>query len=582
MADQPEYVVASDSDTATGEDWDVSSSSVNVAFGIDVGSSFCSVAIWKDSGVEVLANPRGMKRMPSHVLFKGGIPCSGVSTAISDTQLYSGSAIYLAKCLLGRADTDQVVQTCKNSPFLVETLDIGARPFLAALIDGVWRSTSPEEVLAIVLAELRAMAEAQLGHTVRSAVLTMPASFSRFQKTRLERACAMAGLHVLRLMPEPTAVALLYAQEQQKALQGSMGSGIEKNVLIFNAGAGFCDVALAATAGGVSQIRAVAGDSVGGDSMIQNLVKYVVNDYRSSAEENAGISFATLSTQLRPAASKAMHALSTSQSTVLECEIGSKRISKTITREEFEHVNADVFRRCEALAVQCVSEAQIHVDSLDDVILVGGCSHVPAIRSVILKVCAGKQFYEGINPTEAAVQGAAMEGAIASGLTDTTGRLDLLTIQALPHSLGLKVSGREFLPILQKNGAVPARRDVLLTTSHSNQTEALIIVYEGEAKQASDNQLLGFFKVTGIPLAQKGVPVINVCMDVDASDVLRVIVGVCLPGVEKPVVPLVEVRMPTIEDGHVWCADALQIKYGSSLELDVLPLPKPSSSPHAQ
>eukprot|EP00250_Pteridium_aquilinum_P010871 c19686_g1_i1 orf=120-1862(+) len=573
MAEQSGYIVASDGEPAAGEDSEESASSVHVAVGIDLGSSSCSVAVWRDSRVEVLENPLGLKRMASHVLFKGDVPCSGVSAAISDADLCSGSAICLAKCLVGRVDTDQVVQSFRNSSFLVETLDIGARPFLAALVNGVWRSTTPEEVLAIVLVELRAMVEAQLGHTVRSAVLTMPASFSRFQQTRLERACAMAGLHVLRLMPEPTAVALLYAQEQQQALQGNMGSGVEKNVLVFNAGAGFCDVAIAATAGGVSQIKAVAGDSIGGDAMVQNLVKYVLNGYDTSVEEKLGFPPSKLSAQLRPVAEKAMHALSASQSTVLECDIGGQRISKIITREEFERVNADVLLRCEALAIQCLHQAQMNVDNLDDVILVGGCSNVPAIRSLILKACGGKQAYKGIDPLEAAVQGAAMEGAIASGLTDTSGRLDLLTIQAMPHSLGLKVSGNEFLPVLQKNGAIPARRDVVVTTSHDNQTEALIIVYEGESKQASKNHLLGFFKITGIPPVKKCLPLINVCMDVDASDVLRVVAGVCMPGVEKPIVPLVEVRMPTIDDGHGWCADAIQSKYGSLLELDVLPLP---------
>lgn len=577
MAEQSGYTVASDGENNPGEESQSSLSSLQTAVGIDLGSSFCSVAVWRDSNVEVLSNPRGMRRMPSHVLFKGDIPCSGVSAPISDAELFSGSAIYLAKCLLGRADTDQVVQACKNCPFLVQTLDIGARPFLAALVDGVWRSTTPEEVLAIVLVELRAMAEAQLGHTVRSAVLTMPASFSRFQQTRLERACAMAGIHVLRLMPEPTAVALLYAQDQQKALHDNMGSGIEKNVLIFNAGAGFCDVAIAATAGGVSQIRSVAGDSIGGDAMVQNLVKYVLGEYASSTEGKSGLPFSKSSAQLKPLAEKVMHTLSTAANAVLECDIGGRRISKSVTRELFEHVNADILKRCEALVMQCLERAQMNVNNLDDVILVGGCSNVPAIRSLVLKACGGKQAYKGINPLEAAVQGAAMEGAIATGLTDSSGKLDLLTIQAMPHSLGFRVSGDEFLPVLQKNGAIPARRDVVVTTSHDDQTEALIIVYEGESKRASENQLLGFFKLTGIPPAKKGTALISVCMDVDASDVLRVVVGVCMPGIEKPVGPLVEVRMPTIDDGHGWCADAIQSKYGSTLELDVLPLPKHSA-----
>ncbi|KAH7315110.1 hypothetical protein KP509_21G034800 [Ceratopteris richardii] len=516
-----------------------------------------------------------MTRMQSYVLFKGDIPSSGVSASIMDAELNSGSAIYLAKCLLGRVDTDPVVELYKSSPFLIQTLGIGARPFIGALVDGVWRSTTPEEVLAIVLVQLRAMAEAQLGYAVRTAVLTMPSSFSRFQQTRLERACAMAGLNVLRLMPEPTAVALLYAQEQQQSFNDNMGSGIEKNVLIFNAGAAFCDVAIAATAGGVSQIRALAGDSVGGYAMVQNLVNYVLKEYEPTLDEQI---LSRISVQLRPVAEGIMHALSTSANAVLECEIDGRKMSKNITRDEFEHVNADILKRYESLVLQCLQKAQMNVDNLDDVILVGGCSNIPAVRSLVLKACGGKQAYKGIDPLLAAVKGAAMEGAIASGITDPSGKLDLLTIQAMPHSLGFRISGDEFLPVLQKNGAIPARRDVLVTTSHDNQSEALIVVYEGESKKASENHLLGFFKVTGIPHAKKGIPLINICMDVDASDVLRVVVGVCMPDIEKPVVPLMEVRMPTIDDGHGWCAEAIQSKYGSLLDLNFLPPPKHSGT----
>lgn len=184
--------------------------------------------------------------MPSYVLFMGDSPSSGISaeTSSDEQELFSGNAIVNMKRLTGRMDTDHVVHKSKKLPFIVQTLDIGVRPFIAALTNEVWRSTTPEEVLAILLVELRAMAEVQLGRVVRTVVLTIPVSFSRFQQTRVKRACAMAGLHVLRLMPEPTAVALLYAQQQQIASQANMGSGTEKLALIFNMGAGYCDVAV--------------------------------------------------------------------------------------------------------------------------------------------------------------------------------------------------------------------------------------------------------------------------------------------------------------------------------------------------
>lgn len=276
---EPIYTVASDSET-TGEEKQ-QHPFPDVAVGIDLGTSKCSVAIWNGSRVELLRNTRSQKLMRSYVMFKDEAPSGGISEELphSEQEIYSGSAVFNMKRLIGRVDTDPVVHASKTLPFLVQTLDIGVRPFVAALVNNLWRSTTPEEVLAIFLVELKAMAEIQLKRPVRIAVLTIPVSFSRFQQTRVERACAMAGLHVLRLMPEPTSVALLYAQKQQKQVYESMGSGIEKVALIFNMGAGYCDVAITATAGGVSQMKAQVGAAVGGEDMLQNLLRHLVPDF---------------------------------------------------------------------------------------------------------------------------------------------------------------------------------------------------------------------------------------------------------------------------------------------------------------
>ncbi|MBA0651619.1 hypothetical protein Goklo_018928, partial [Gossypium klotzschianum] len=231
---EPAYTVASDSET-TGEEKS-SSAFPEIAIGIDIGTSQCSVAVWNGSQVELLKNTRNQKLMRSYVTFKDDIPSGG-------------------------------------------TLDIGVRPFIAALVNNVWRSTTPEEVLAIFLVELRVMAESQLKRPIRNVVLSIPVSFSRFQLTRIERACAMAGLHVLRLMPEPTAVALLYAQQQQQMIHDNMGSGSEKIALIFNMGAGYCDAAVTATAGGVSQIKALAGIATGGEDFLQNMMRHLLPNF---------------------------------------------------------------------------------------------------------------------------------------------------------------------------------------------------------------------------------------------------------------------------------------------------------------
>lgn len=560
------YTVASDSE-AVSEDVEGGTPFVETAIGIDLGTCECRVAVWRDSKVELLQNPGGQRTMPSYVLFQGDTPATGVSSTVpyrEPLELLSGSAIFNVKRLIGRMDTDPVVQNSKNLPFMIETLEIGVRPFIAALSSGVWRSTTPEEVLAILLVELRAMAEVQLGRAVRSVVLTMPVSFSRFQQTRIERACAMAGLHVLRMMPEPTAPLLLYAQQQQMASQGIVGSASEKLVVIFNMGAGYCDVAVAATAGGVSQIKALAGAAIGGEDILQNVMMYVTPEICPLSRSPRGEEAKAVG-MLRIAAQNAIHTLSSHDSATIEIDISGMKISKTLLRNDFERINCEVFQKCEDIIAQCLFDSQIDVENIADVILVGGGSHIPMIRSIVLRLCQGKSVYEGLKPLEATVCGAALEGAIASGVSDPN--LELLTIQATPLSLGVRADGTEVIPIVHRNATIPARKDAFFTTSYDNQSEALIVVYEGEGRKVGDNHLMGFFKLSGIPPAPRGVPLINVCMDVDAANVLRVFAGVTMPESQTPVIPYVEVRMPNVDDGHGWCIEALLKKYGTSLDI---------------
>ncbi|KAB5544997.1 hypothetical protein DKX38_013109 [Salix brachista] len=563
---EPQYTVTSDSETI-GEEKS-SSAFPETAIGIDFGTSQCSVAVWNGSQVELLKNTRDQKLMRSYVTFKDDVPSGGVSNQLShEYEMLSGAAIFNMKRLIGRVDTDPVVHASKRLPFLVQTLDIGVRPFIAALVNNAWRSTTPEEVLAIFMVELRAMAEVQLKRAIRNVVLTIPVSFSRFQLTRIERACAMAGLHVLRLMPEPTAVALLYAQQQQQTVDENMGNGSEKNALIFNMGAGYCDVAVTSTAGGVSQIKAVAGAAIGGEDILQNMMQHLLPNSENLFLSH-GINEIKSLGLLRVATEDAIHRLSSQTSVQVDVDLrnGSK-ICKVVTREEFEEVNLKVFEKCESLLTQCLRGSKVDIEDLSDVIVVGGCSYIPNIRNVVKGVCRKEELYQAINPLEAAVCGAALEGAVASGISDPFGSLDLLTIQATPLGVGIRADGNTFVPIIPRNTTMPARKELIFTTTHDNQTEALILVYEGEGIKVEENHLLGYFKIVGIPALPKGIPEINVCMDIDASNALRVFAGVVMPGTDQPMAPFMEVRMPTVDDGHGWCAAALNRTYGSTLDL---------------
>ncbi|KAI3508989.1 hypothetical protein L1887_24012 [Cichorium endivia] len=569
MSQEQVYTVVSDSDT-TGEERS-SAPFLEIAIGIDIGTSQCSLAVWNGSQVELIRNTRNQKLMKSYVTFRDESPVGGVSNQLShEYEMLSGASVFNMKRLIGRIDTDPVVsQACKTLPFLIQTLGIGVRPFIAALVNNMWRSTTPEEVLAIYLVELKALAEVRLKRPVRNVVLTVPAAFSRFQLTRISRSCAMAGLHVLRLMPEPAAVALLYAQQQQQQ-QSLHDSGSERVALIFNMGAGYSDVAIIATAGGVSQMKGLAGITVGGEDLLQNLMHHLLPDM-DTLFASRGVHEIKSMGVLRVATQDAIHKLSSQPRVQIDVDLGNgMKICKTVDLREFEEVNKDVFEKCASLITRCLHDSKVKVEHIDDVILVGGCTNIPKVKTIVMGICKKTEVYSTINPLEAAVRGAALEGALAAGVNDPLGSLDLLTIQVSAHSIGIRAERDKFVPVLARNTTMPARREVVFTTAHDNQTEALIIVYEGDEEVVEKNHLLGYFKVVGIPLAPRGVPEINVCMDIDASNMLRVMAGVVMPGGHNPVVPPVEVRMPTADDGHGLSADVLNRSFGSTLDLVTL------------
>lgn len=214
---------------------------------------------------------------------------------------------------------------------------------------------------------------------------------------------------------------------------------------------------------------------------------------------------------LRVATQNMIHKLSSQANVQIDVDLrNGVNICKSVDREEFEEVNRGVFKRCESLIKQCLCDAKVVAEDVNDVILVGGCSNIPKVRDIVKRVCKKSEFYSGINPFEAAVHGAALEGAVASGISDPLGSLDLLTIQVTPLSIGIRADGGKFIPIICRNITMPARRELFFTTAHDNQLEALILVYEGDEKTAEKNHLLGYFKITGIPPAPKCVPEINV------------------------------------------------------------------------
>ncbi|KAF6151825.1 hypothetical protein GIB67_010399 [Kingdonia uniflora] len=390
------------------------------------------------------------------------------------------------------------------------------------------------------------------------------------QLTRIERACAMAGLFVLRLMPEPIAVAILYGQHQQQTVHDNMGSGSENIAMIFNMGAGYCDVCVTATTGGVLQIKALSGSHIGGEDIVQNIMHHLLHNMDSLFLSHINNEMKAMGS-LRVIAQDAVIKLSSQDVVMIDIDLeNGLRICKVLGRPEFEEVNRKMFEKCESLVEQCVFAARVDVEDISDVILVGECSNIPKVKSLVLELCKKDEAYMGMDPLEAVVCSAALEGAVASGVSDPLGSLDLLTMQATPQSLGIEADGHTFVPIIPRNMTMPARKEMWFTITRDNQTEALIVVYEGEGKKVDENHILGYFKIMGIPSAPKGIPEISVCMDLDASNILRVFAGAVSPQTHQRVMPFLEVRMPTVDDGHGWCAEALVKMYGSALDLSIL------------
>ncbi|KAF6163270.1 hypothetical protein GIB67_025134 [Kingdonia uniflora] len=330
-----------------------------------------------------------------------------------------------------------------------------------------------------------------------------------------------SGCFVLRLIPEPTAMALLYGQHQQQTVHDNMGSGSENIAMIYNMGAGYCDACVTATTGGVSHIKALSGSHIGGEDIVQNIMHHLLPNMDSLflSHENNEMKAMGL---LRVAAQDAVIKLSTQDIVMMDLNLETGlRICKVLGQPEFEEVNQKVSEKYEA--------------------------------------------YMGMDPLEVVVCSAALEGAVASGVSDPLGSLNLLTIQVTPQSLGIEADRHNFVPIMPRNMTMPTRKEMWFTTTRDNQAEALFVFYEGKGKKVDENRILGYFKIMGIPSAPKGIPEISVFIDLDASNVLRVFAGAVSPQTHQPVMPFLEVMMPTVDDGHGWCAEALVKMYGSDV-----------------